>query len=117
MSAAAEKEHLEPQSQKIGETEMSLRAKLRAYEEQFQELNEFKSKYYELKERIDAQASRTLDDSAPRVELLSKELSETREASTTLLRERGHAEYRLEQAREQIQRLTEKKAKHEGELE
>ena len=39
MSAVAEKEHLEKQLQKMGETEilteMSLRAKLSAYEEQF----------------------------------------------------------------------------------
>ena len=115
-SAAAEKEHLEQQLQKMGETEMSLRARLSVYEEQFQEMHDFKSRYYELKSRLDAQASQTLEDSAPRVVPLSQELSETREASATLLREREDAEYRLEQAQEQIQRLTEQKTKHENEL-
>ena len=51
------------------------------------------------------------------IQSLRKKLSETREASTTLLREREHGETRLEQAREQIQRLTEQKTKHESELE
>ena len=95
---------------------MSLRARLSVYEEQFQEMHDFKSRYYELKARLDAQASQTLEDSAPRVVPLSQELSETREASATLLREREDAEYRLEQAQEQIQRLTEQKIKHECEL-
>ena len=116
-SAVAEKENLEQQLQKMGETEMSLRAKLSAYEEQFQELNDFKMKYLELKERFGAQASRTLDESARKVELLSKELSETREASMTLLEERERAETRLVQACEEFQRLTEQKSKHESELE
>ena len=96
---------------------MRLRAQLSAYEEQFQELNDFKRKYFEFKERIDTQASRTLDESAPRVESLSKELSETLEASTTLIKEREQAETRLEQAREEVHRLTEQKTKHESELE
>jgi len=112
-SAVAEKVHLEQQLQKMGETEMRLRAQLSAYEEQFEELTDFKRKYFELKERIDAQASRTVDESAPRVESLSKQLSETREASTTLIQEREQAEIRLEQACEQIHRFTEQNIKHE----
>ena len=116
-SAVAEKENLEQQLQKMGETEMSLRAKISAYEEQFQEMNGFKMKYLELKERVDAQASRTLDESAPKVEQLSQELSATREASMTLRKEREDAEIRLVQACKEVQRLTEQKSKHELELE
>ena len=98
ISAAAEKEHMEAQMQKMGENEMNLRATISAYEEQFQELNDFKVKYLALKERVDAQASRTLDESVPKVERLSQELSETREASMTLRKEVEDAEIRMVQA-------------------
>ena len=101
----------------MGQTDMNLHATISAYEEQIQELNEFKRKYHELKERIDAQASRTLDDSAPTVESLSKEPSKTREVSTTLLKDREQAETQLKEARGQIQRLAEQETKHYGGLE
>jgi hypothetical protein len=54
ISAVAEKDHLEKQIKTMGENEMKLRAALSTYGEQFQELIEFKGKYYELKERIEA---------------------------------------------------------------
>ena len=117
ISAAAEKELMEAQMQKMGENEMNLRATISAYEEQFQELNDFKVKYLALQERVDAQASRTLDESAPKVEQLSQELSATREASMTSRKECEDAEIRLVQAGKEVQRLTEQKSKHELELE